>query len=286
MNDPAAHAPHPKPALPRRGFTLIELLVVIAIIAILAAILFPVFTQAKAAAKKAVCLSNLKQIGIGWMLYASDHDDSMPMGYGYVDDLGRTVVWYGAVDYDNDVLDPTGGTLYPYLKGFAITDCPAAPYPVSTLKISSNRWTPINLNLYGDQGDPGDVDAGTPSRAASTVNYGSAELPSETILVGDAITASSGCKISPSFTFPSQYTGYAHGRHNGFANLGWLDGHAKSMKVLVSTHGSRRVPVDCYVKNNMGDIVKYPRQYNSSSLTDNTLSQLDQYYWLLQKPTP
>ncbi len=59
----------------RKGFTLIELLVVIAIIAILAAILFPVFAQAKEAAKKTTCLSNLKQIGTGLSIYYSDNDD-------------------------------------------------------------------------------------------------------------------------------------------------------------------------------------------------------------------
>jgi len=63
----------------RRAFTLIELLVVIAIIAILAAILFPVFAQAKEAAKKTACLSNNKQIGIGLYLYVSDSDDALPM---------------------------------------------------------------------------------------------------------------------------------------------------------------------------------------------------------------
>ena len=64
----------------RRGFTLIELLVVIAIIAILAAILFPVFAQAREAARKASCISNLKQIGMGVLMYAQDYDEEFPMG--------------------------------------------------------------------------------------------------------------------------------------------------------------------------------------------------------------
>jgi prepilin-type N-terminal cleavage/methylation domain-containing protein/prepilin-type processing-associated H-X9-DG protein len=62
-----------------KGFTLIELLVVIAIIAILAAILFPVFASAKLAAKKTVDLSNMKQVGTGFLLYANDYDDRFPL---------------------------------------------------------------------------------------------------------------------------------------------------------------------------------------------------------------
>src|SRR6266568_3148106 len=62
----------------RSGFTLIELLVVIAIIAILAAILFPVFAQARDRARSASCLSNLKQMGTAWMLYAQDYDEMFP----------------------------------------------------------------------------------------------------------------------------------------------------------------------------------------------------------------
>ena len=67
----------------RRAFTLIELLVVISIIAILAAILFPVFAQAKEAAKKTACLSNARQIGIGTKIYLADYDDTMPIFYAY-----------------------------------------------------------------------------------------------------------------------------------------------------------------------------------------------------------
>ena len=61
-----------------QGFTLIELLVVIAIIAILAAILFPVFAKAREKARQSVCQSNLKQIGLGLLMYAQDYDETLP----------------------------------------------------------------------------------------------------------------------------------------------------------------------------------------------------------------
>jgi prepilin-type N-terminal cleavage/methylation domain-containing protein/prepilin-type processing-associated H-X9-DG protein len=76
----------------RKAFTLIELLVVIAIIAILAAILFPVFAQAKAAAKKTQDLSNLKQIGLGVVMYAGDYDDKFPRTY-YSGATGTRIRW-------------------------------------------------------------------------------------------------------------------------------------------------------------------------------------------------
>jgi general secretion pathway protein G len=81
----------------RRGFTLIELLVVIAIIAILAAILFPVFAKARARAKDATCISNLKQIGNAVTLYAQDFDDRFPFGIDFTDDaIGKVGGWKGA----------------------------------------------------------------------------------------------------------------------------------------------------------------------------------------------
>src|SRR5579863_8178857 len=69
----------------RAGFTLIELLVVIAIIAILAAILFPVFAQAREKARAITCISNLKQIGTGCMMYTQDWDETYPLGYTWMD---------------------------------------------------------------------------------------------------------------------------------------------------------------------------------------------------------
>ena len=67
----------------KKGFTLIELLVVIAIIAILAAILFPVFAQAREKARGATCLSNAKQLGTGLQLYVDDYDETLPRSYGW-----------------------------------------------------------------------------------------------------------------------------------------------------------------------------------------------------------
>ncbi len=106
-----------------RGFTLIELLVVIAIIAILAAILFPVFARARAKARQATCASNLKQLGTAMIMYAQDYDGSIAM-------------WgYGGSDADDDV--STGAytwdtVLMPYMKNQQILICPDNPKRTDT----------------------------------------------------------------------------------------------------------------------------------------------------------
>jgi prepilin-type N-terminal cleavage/methylation domain-containing protein len=94
----------------KRGFTLIELLVVIAIIAILAAILFPVFAQARESARMASCLSNMKQIGLCLRMYAQDYDETYPNARFFEFDY----VWYNAVQ--------------PYIKNKAVWACPSNPY--------------------------------------------------------------------------------------------------------------------------------------------------------------
>ncbi|AIE83697.1 prepilin-type N-terminal cleavage/methylation domain-containing protein [Fimbriimonas ginsengisoli] len=118
-----------------KAFTLIELLVVIAIIAILAAILFPVFAQAKAAAKKTSCLSNDKQVSLGAVMYAGDSDDVFPYDRG--GDPGNT--YYGET-YVNGAMDPNAPTnwsrgIYPYTKNFGIFAC-----PVAVDQDGSNGW--------------------------------------------------------------------------------------------------------------------------------------------------
>lgn len=83
---------------PTRAFTLIELLVVIAIIAILAAILFPVFAQAREKARQTACLSNQKQIGLAILMYAQDYDESLPFAAVKISDTDPLVMWYDVVE--------------------------------------------------------------------------------------------------------------------------------------------------------------------------------------------
>jgi prepilin-type N-terminal cleavage/methylation domain-containing protein len=98
----------------RSGFTLIELLVVIAIIAILAAILFPVFAQARAQARKTTCLSNTKQCSLAVLMYTQDYDETFPLLFtprpGQPDGIGNTYSWHNLVQ--------------PYTKNWGLMICP------------------------------------------------------------------------------------------------------------------------------------------------------------------
>jgi prepilin-type N-terminal cleavage/methylation domain-containing protein/prepilin-type processing-associated H-X9-DG protein len=112
----------------RKGFTLIELLVVIAIIAILAAILFPVFAQARETARKAACTSNLKQLGTAWVMYAQDYDETTNINTWNSRTFGDQPTFPG---------DPGGfgnnqifsHRLQPYIKNVQVGICPSSAYP-------------------------------------------------------------------------------------------------------------------------------------------------------------
>jgi prepilin-type N-terminal cleavage/methylation domain-containing protein len=131
----------------RRGFTLIELLVVIAIIAILAAILFPVFAQAREAARKSSCQSNLKQLGNAFMMYVQDYDEIYPQSFVDGPPYGSPTLRAFAQALNGAYGPLTGGTfgsvLQPYVKNVQVFGCPSTNglevYPAGTFNQSVKR---------------------------------------------------------------------------------------------------------------------------------------------------
>jgi prepilin-type N-terminal cleavage/methylation domain-containing protein/prepilin-type processing-associated H-X9-DG protein len=113
----------------RQAFTLIELLVVIAIIAILAAILFPVFAQARERARAAACLSNVKQIGTGLMMYVQDYDELYPAPFNIVPPINNPVASADRI--------PLDAQLQPYIKNDQVWGCPS---DAATMNTSTEYW--------------------------------------------------------------------------------------------------------------------------------------------------
>ena len=181
-----------------RGFTLIELLVVIAIIAILAAILFPVFAKAREKARQTSCLSNVKQIGLAMMMYAEDYDE-------------RYMVVNHSSGYD--WFPP----LYPYVKNRQIFRCP------SYKALASEPETDYVLNglfAHGTSMAQIDTPAGQISiaeRAAGVSETGYHPWPD-------------GSAWDDLSTYSEFESHLATDRHNGGANYGFADGHAKWQK--------------------------------------------------------
>ena len=104
----------------RKGFTLIELLIVIAIIAILAAILFPVFASAREKARQSACGSNLKQLGLATLQYVQDYDETYPQGIGGWCTPAGSPPCAWTSDYSG-----WAGQLYPYVKSVNVFQCPS-----------------------------------------------------------------------------------------------------------------------------------------------------------------
>ncbi|MBM3458754.1 MAG: DUF1559 domain-containing protein, partial [Armatimonadetes bacterium] len=120
----------------RRAFTLIELLVVIAIIAILAAILFPVFAQARATARKTQCLSNLKQIGLAILAYAQDYDETLPPANYFLPGNPDNTTWQFLVDPYVKSNFPANVSLSANQR-LSVYVCP--DFPVTGDRTTSNR---------------------------------------------------------------------------------------------------------------------------------------------------
>ena len=185
----------------RRGFTLIELLVVIAIIAILAAILFPVFAKAREKARQSSCLSNVKQLMLGATMYAQDYDETMIPG-SRMSSGANEYRWYQAIE--------------PYLKNSQILVCPSKPN--STLGYG---W---NYQEFGYR----DGSHGT----GWATTLGAIEYPAETILLGDNDDEGHGTTY-----LYKRHADYLPVRHNEGGNMGLCDGHAKwySKSALLKT---------------------------------------------------
>ena len=172
------------------GFTLIELLVVIAIIAILAAILFPVFAQAREKARQTSCLSNVKQIGLGQMMYQQDFDETVPFNrecnnpgpVPYPCIAGRSILgWVDLVE--------------PYVKNHQIFKCPSdptkqVPYPAGTLDMSGNPATKGHVWMGGATGSAGGEwqtsygrNNNLANNGTSTATLAAIQYPSTTIMI-------------------------------------------------------------------------------------------------------
>ncbi len=278
-----------------RAFTLIELLVVIVIIAILAAILFPVFTQAKESAKRTACISNIKQITLATLMYVDDYNEKVPSSNPISPPAGSgwysgVQYWYGAMYqttpsyFGPKIYEAKDGMLVPYMKNVEIADCPKAS----------------DLPLYPWL-DPGDVNKLRVAYAGGSAMFGhgsleTVEIPAETILLADTATLSNGVAVRAIYgftlTYPYNFTlTLIHGRHNKRATIGWCDGHVKVHLVEPLPLNGTTIfdSSSSYAKNNLGIVYKWPRisqSFDDSNVKLNGFSKhvYDFYYYYETKP--
>lgn len=196
---------------PNKGFTLIELLVVIAIIAILAAILFPVFAQAREAARKSSCQSNLKQIGLAWMMYTQDYDE-----------VAAPNTWSnGGGAYHPCVAQ---NRIQPYVKNEGVFHCP-----------SDAGWAPGN-NSWQDNDEPGWGGGFVQVRGSYTLNSTSHQMamaamnaPADYALGWDSDYYFRTEGMTGNYIW-TKSSGAFRARHNGLVSVLFGDGHVKSTK--------------------------------------------------------
>lgn len=189
----------------RRAFTLIELLVVVSILALLAAILFPVFGRARENARRSNCLSNTRQISLGILQYTQDNDEFLPP-VAYKAAPGVTVTWPQLVT--------------PYLKNEQIFKCPSDT-------VSERYSYGLNELAFVDwEDDPTD----------SAVNLARFRATAETVMLGDVGLNDDGDPdalkmVEQGDDLDDDLDALAIGRHFDRTSLAFMDGHAKSLKL-------------------------------------------------------
>ncbi|NUP99421.1 MAG: DUF1559 domain-containing protein [Armatimonadetes bacterium] len=220
----------------RPAFTLIELLVVIAIIAILAAMLFPVFAKAREKARQTSCSTNQRQLAAGLQMYAEDHDEQLPRyshGFGY---LGVT----GYLGADGP---RWADMIMPYTKNIQVMTCPSRGRPVQVY--SGGQFLDVMSYSYGyttpTNNTGPDADYGVAGRAMSQL-----EDTAGTIMLADTGTLgdSSGCIGIRATDSVQALAGRVDGfRHSGAGALEWTtlaviaayaDGHVKLTRLAES----------------------------------------------------
>ena len=209
---------------PKDAFTLVELLVVITVIAILAALLLPALTTAKAAAKRAQCVDNLRQLGLAAQMYWDDNDDWTFRYLSGTTNGGRRY-WFGWLKPGAEgerEFDLSQGALYPYLQGCGVEICPSLDYN-STLHKNKARGAAYGYgyNLHLGQ---------------TSIKTGLVLRPGDTVLLADAAQvndfqapASPDNPLLEEFYYVDADEGFgypnAHFRHQRQASVAFCDGH-------------------------------------------------------------
>jgi prepilin-type N-terminal cleavage/methylation domain-containing protein/prepilin-type processing-associated H-X9-DG protein len=196
----------------RKGFTLIELLVVIAIIAILAAILFPVFAKAREKARQTSCLSNIKQLALANLMYAQDYDEKL-CRFEYMADAVRRLTWMPQ--------------LLPYIKNTQIFICPskADTQYIELRDVAQTGMASIGMNNdWTNAGGYGEFEA-----LAQFLK------PAQTIMLADSSAMGTGSTPDRLGYVVTDGAGIdvpwgVSSRHNGGSNVGFIDGHGKWYK--------------------------------------------------------
>jgi len=225
----------------RRGFTLIELLVVIAIIAILAAILFPVFARAREKARQSSCLSNVKQIGMGVLMYIQDSDERFPPKWWYY-------VHTPGVAYPLTTNYMTWAEMIAsYVKNDQLFQCPnyqpsqtMMPYSTFPFAYNYNGANPQYTNDYTTAG-------------LDYAPMGDIRAPATTVMIYDGWTMDSWWVPSDQAALISGQPGsqnfnYTYWnivkRHNDGCNICYVDGHGKWARTEVASHFTRAADPD------------------------------------------